>query len=189
MKARDFRGQLTNSAAVGIVYAPSVRRAMHSRDLTPKQASDLHQEVHRITMYLNKLANRMAELQVCARRQVVSAGPGRRTVASCTVERNVFRADAASPTDQQAIIGKVVDVSQSTGSRGAGQVVSISRPAVPSRSANGTAAAGGELKTYARTGRYAPNAIFTENDPDQRNAGIPAQAKHPRIICKRRERV
>ena len=54
---------LTNSAAVGIVYAHPVGRAMHSRDLTPKQASDLHQEVHRITMYFNKLANRMAELQ------------------------------------------------------------------------------------------------------------------------------
>jgi thiamine biosynthesis lipoprotein ApbE len=36
---------------------------MSSRDLTPKQASDLHQEVHRMTMYINKLANRMAELQ------------------------------------------------------------------------------------------------------------------------------
>ena len=36
---------------------------MTSRDLTPQQASDLHQEIHRIAMYINRLANRMAELQ------------------------------------------------------------------------------------------------------------------------------
>ena len=36
---------------------------MTSRDLTPQQASDLHQEIHRITMYFNRLANRMAQLQ------------------------------------------------------------------------------------------------------------------------------
>ena len=38
-------------------------RSMHSRDLTPKQASDLHQEIHRIAVYLNQLANRMAQLK------------------------------------------------------------------------------------------------------------------------------
>ncbi len=36
---------------------------MTSRDLTPQQASDLHQEIHRGTIYINQLANRMAQLQ------------------------------------------------------------------------------------------------------------------------------
>ena len=36
---------------------------MTSRDLTSQQASDLHREIHRIAMYLNRLARRMAHLQ------------------------------------------------------------------------------------------------------------------------------
>ena len=36
---------------------------MFSNELTPKQASDLHKEIYRIATYLNRLADRMAQLQ------------------------------------------------------------------------------------------------------------------------------
>ena len=45
------------------MYTRSLRRTVTSHDLTPQQASDLHQEIHRITMYLNQLANQMAQLK------------------------------------------------------------------------------------------------------------------------------
>lgn len=36
---------------------------MTGKDLTPKQAQELHTEIHRISMYLQKLTSRMVELQ------------------------------------------------------------------------------------------------------------------------------
>ena len=59
-------------ADVNNCFCPAAKTSqMFSNDLTPKQASDLHQEIHRIAVYLNKLADRMAELQFAPEDQLL----------------------------------------------------------------------------------------------------------------------